>query len=97
MIRCRPLARRWPQAHPVTFAAAPNVRTGTGGALTMTGLFGGSPGAGPVGPVPGSGGMSYNGMDPSDPATWVRPYNPQPGMIGRLNYDGAAPNRTQTV
>jgi hypothetical protein len=28
-------------------------------------------------------------MDPSNPATWVRPWNPQPGMIGRLNFDGA--------
>jgi hypothetical protein len=51
--------------------------------------------AGPVGPTPG--GLSYNGMDPSDPTTYVRQYNPQPGMIARLNFDGAMPNRTQTV
>lgn len=31
----------------------------------------------------------YNGMDPSAPATWVRPWNPQPGMIQQLNFDGA--------
>jgi hypothetical protein len=26
-------------------------------------------------------------MDPSDPTTWVRPYNPQPGMVAQLNFD----------
>jgi hypothetical protein len=36
-------------------------------------------------------------MDPSDPTSYVRPYNPQPGMIALLNYDGAVPNKTQTV
>ena len=35
-------------------------------------------------------GPRYNGMDPSDPATWPRPYDPQPGMIAQLNFDGAA-------
>jgi hypothetical protein len=29
-------------------------------------------------------------MDPSDPLTYVRPWNPQPGMIAYLNFDGAA-------
>jgi len=38
--------------------------------------------------VPGR--LPYTGLDPSDPATWVRPYNPQPGMIARLNFNGAA-------
>jgi hypothetical protein len=38
--------------------------------------------------VPGQD-VPYAGMDPSNPATWVRPWNPQPGMIGRLNFDGA--------
>ena len=37
--------------------------------------------------VPGA--MPYSGMDPSDPSTYIRPWNPQAGMIGRLNYDGA--------
>ena len=34
-------------------------------------------------------GPAYKGMDPSDPATYIRPWNPAPGMIGYLNYDGA--------
>lgn len=34
-------------------------------------------------------GPQYQGMDPSDPATYVRPWNPQPGMIDYLNFDGA--------
>jgi hypothetical protein len=41
-------------------------------------------------PLPvGADGQPYLGMDPSAPATWVRPWNPQPGMIARLNFDGA--------
>lgn len=40
-------------------------------------------------PVLGVAGQPYMGMDPSAPTTWVRPYNPQPGMIARLNFDGA--------
>jgi hypothetical protein len=53
---------------------------------------------GPAGRVtqPGSD-LPYTGMDPSDPATWTRQYNPQPGMIALLNFDGAVPNRTQTT
>jgi hypothetical protein len=39
----------------------------------------------------------YQGMDPSDPTTYVRRYNPAPGMIGYLNFDGANPNVTQTT
>ena len=35
-------------------------------------------------------GPDYKGMDPSDPLTYVRPWNPQPGMIAQLNFDGAA-------
>ena len=35
-------------------------------------------------------GPLYNGMDPSDPATYTRPWAPQPGMISYLNFDGAA-------
>ena len=34
-------------------------------------------------------GQPFVGMDPSDPSTYVRPWNPRPGMIGRLNSDGA--------
>jgi hypothetical protein len=34
-------------------------------------------------------GPQYKGMDPSNPATFVRPWNPQPGMIAFLNFDGA--------
>ena len=42
-------------------------------------------------------GPAYKGMDPSDASTWVRQWNPQPGMIARLNYDGAAvQDRTPT-
>ena len=41
-------------------------------------------------PLPvGLNGQPYMGMDPSAPVTWVRPYNPQPGMVARLNFDGA--------
>lgn len=29
------------------------------------------------------------GMDPSDPSTYSRPYNPQPGMFARLHQDQA--------
>lgn len=49
----------------------------SGGALVLTPL-----------PV-GANGQPYLGMDPSAPATWVRPWNPQPGMIAYLNFDGA--------
>lgn len=61
--------------------------------------------AGADGPRPGSGGAPhvtvpmpmaipgtdnpFAGMDPSNPATYVRPWNPATGMIGRLNFDGA--------
>lgn len=32
----------------------------------------------------------YVGMDPSDPGTWSRPYNPSQGMFARLHEDQAA-------
>jgi hypothetical protein len=38
----------------------------------------------------GLNGQPFLGMDPSAPSTWVRPYNPQPGMVARFNFDGAA-------
>ena len=42
-------------------------------------------------------GPQYKGMDPSDVTTHVRQWNPQPGMIAQLNYDGAAvQDRTPT-
>jgi hypothetical protein len=37
--------------------------------------------------IPGA--QPFAGMDPSNPVTWVRPWNPQPGMISFLNFDGA--------
>ena len=41
-------------------------------------------------PLPvGQNGEPWLGMDPSAPQTWVRPWNPQPGMISYLNFDGA--------
>jgi hypothetical protein len=48
---------------------------------------------GPAGTLQGAStmsGPSYKGMDPSDPATWVRQWNPAPGMISYLNFDGAS-------
>ena len=48
------------------------------------------PPAAPLAPMPYSmSGPAYKGMDPSDPATYARPWNPQPGMIALLNFDGA--------
>jgi hypothetical protein len=38
-------------------------------------------------------------MDPSDPGTWSRPYNPQRGMFDRLHTDtdaAALGQRTRT-
>ena len=64
-----------------------------GGSVPLAPLYGP---AGLVGPV-GSTDHPYVGMDPSDPVTWVRPYNPQPGMIGYLNFDGAKPNDGQVI
>jgi hypothetical protein len=56
------------------------IRPGTGGSLRISAPL-------PV-EIPGTG-MPYAGMDPSNPLTYVRPWNPQPGMISQLNYDGA--------
>jgi hypothetical protein len=51
------------------------------------------PGGAPVvtGPLPVSipGAQPFAGMDPSNPMTYVRPWNPAPGMVGRLNFDGS--------
>jgi hypothetical protein len=48
--------------------------------------------AGVAAPVANMSGPAYQGMDPSDPSTWVRPFSPTTGMIGLpdLNADGAA-------
>ena len=95
-IRCRPMARSWSTWHPTGWVVPWGARPGTGGALTMSALTGSNPAAGPVGPIPGTD-KPFMGMDPSDPTTYVRPYQPAAGMVARLNYDGATPNRTQTV
>lgn len=50
-----------------------------GGAVNLTAR-------GLAGQSRGDTGYGYLGMDPSDPATWPRPFNPQPGMIGYLNF-----------
>ena len=60
------------------------------GAAGVRPCSGGAPGiTGPL-PVTVPGQLPFTGLDPSNPATWVRPYNPQPGMIARLNFNGAA-------
>jgi hypothetical protein len=85
----RPLNRRWGLTHHGDGWQAGRLIRGSTPAM--------SPGpAGMTGPVPGTD-LGFQGMDPSNPVTWVRPYRPQPGMIAYLNYDGARPNRTQTV
>lgn len=74
----RPFPATYSQVHPhVTVAVAFRQRPCSGGALVMAPL-----------PV-GLNGQPFLGMDPSAPVTWVRPWNPQPGMVGRLNFDGA--------
>ena len=35
-------------------------------------------------------GPRFQGMDPSNPATFTRPWNPAAGMIDYLNFDGAS-------
>jgi hypothetical protein len=39
-----------------------------------------------VGQSRGNTGYGYLGMDPSDPATWPRPFVPTAGMISYLNF-----------
>lgn len=75
----RPLVRRWPTDHPMApIVAGAGTRPLPGGALALAPL-----------PVLGPGGRPFAGMDPSDPVTFTRPWNPAPGMIGYLNFDGA--------
>lgn len=86
----RPILRTWSAWQPVTYRTSGWRRPLGGGALAVI------PGpGGPVGPVPGTD-LSHNGMDPSDPVTWTRPYVPMAGMVARLNFDGAVTNPTQT-
>jgi hypothetical protein len=87
----RPFTRRAHPTHPLVWmtGGGPLLRKGTVPLVTMYGP------AGIVGPV-GATDHPYMGMDPSDPTTWTRPYNPQPGMIGQLNFDGAKPREEQT-
>jgi hypothetical protein len=73
----RPVTRDWHDTHPLGWIMA-HARPGSGGALVMSPL-----------PV-GLNGQPFLGMDPSSPVTWVRPWNPQPGMISYLNFNGAA-------
>lgn len=61
-----------------------------GGAVTLTS-------GAPTGMKVGNTGYGYLGMDPSAPETWQRPFNPAPGMIGRLNLPMDAPFRTYPV
>jgi hypothetical protein len=84
----RPYVRRHARWHPHVSATAGQPVRGPGGFVIFDP---GSAGAGDLPNLPGSD-LWFNGMDPSNPATWVRPYNPQPGMISYLNLDGARPN-----
>jgi hypothetical protein len=86
-VRCRQFPATWDQFHPwVTVSNdAPPPRWGVIPCIDFYDPTGG-PASQP----------RYVGMDPSDPATWTRPYNPQPGMIGYLPVDGAKVNPAQT-
>lgn len=74
----RPFPMTYGTVHPhVHVSVAFRSRPCSGGAMVL-------------GPLPvGQDGQPFMGMDPSAPSTWVRPWNPQPGMIGFLNFDGA--------
>lgn len=72
----RPFPRRYHTVHQTVHITSGG-RPAAGGALVMSPL-----------PV-GVNGQPYNGMDPSNPVSWVRPWNPAPGMIAYLNFDGA--------
>jgi hypothetical protein len=87
----RPFAQTYHRWHP--HATGHPIGLLRGGAVAFSR---GSGPAGPVGPV-GTTDRPYVGMDPTDRATWVRPWNPQPGMIGWLNFDGACPNPGQVI
>ena len=77
----RPFRRTWSETHPlVTVSDEHPVRPGNGMAPLMAPWFR---------PQEAGSGLVFAGMDPSDPSTYVRTWNPQPGMVGRLNFDGA--------
>lgn len=80
-IRCRDFSRSHGTFHPHV-SVVPAVPLIRGGAVRLVEL--GQP-AGPVSSATGD--LTYNGMDPSDPTTYVRPYSPRPGMIDYLNFD----------
>lgn len=64
----------------VFYSGAAQVRPGPGGAPHVTMPL----------PMAISGtDIPFAGMDPSNPLTYVRPWNPAPGMIAYLNVDGA--------
>jgi hypothetical protein len=83
----RPFRRDYACWHPHVSATSHGALQ-RGGAVALAQMYGP---AGLVGPQ-GSTDHPYQGMDPSDPVTWTRQYNPQPGMIAYLNIDGAVPN-----
>ena len=78
----RPMRRTWGTTHPVVnFSDGTEAdRPVSGGTAAVTRPL----------PVMIPGGQPYAGMDPSNQATWVRPFSPQPGMIAWLNFNGAA-------
>lgn len=85
--------------HPVVSEVprAPGIRSGGSVRISLSPRMSVELGQ-PAGPVTQPGGdHPYQGMDPSDPNTYVRPYRPARGMIAWLNFDGAMPNKTQTV
>jgi len=77
----RPLTPAYGQEHPGWSAVWPAGRRPCPSAAGVPFFL-------PQGPI-GPNQMPFCGMDPSDPRTYVRPWNPQPGMIARLNFDGA--------
>jgi hypothetical protein len=87
----RPIERRYSSWHPHV-SGTTHGQLQRGGAVTLTGP--GFPGTIGIGDLPNLPGRNiwFNGMDPSDPTTWIRPYRPAPGMISYLNLDGARPN-----
>jgi hypothetical protein len=74
----RPFTRGYHHYHQLVSISGWGGRPTRGGVVTVVPL--------PVG-LPG--GQPFMGMDPSDPLTHVRRWNPQPGMVARLNFDGA--------
>jgi hypothetical protein len=70
---------------------------GAVGAGLMGGAAAGFAADAPTGMAVGDTGYGYLGMDPSSPQTWVRKFNPAPGMIGRLNAPQDAPFRLYPI